>query len=342
MKNGCILAGVIALLVIGAISYMNYSSNTSWVMKEAVREGFYPGVVKAGHLVALDMAPLFIAKEMNYFKEEGIDLETVFFTNPWDNNAALAGSNIHFSTNPFTLPYFGEESWVPMRIISSAWGAAIIEVVAQWSLGIKNREDLKNFKQKNPNTKLKIGLLQWDTLDMIVYRMLKQDGMSYDDFEIIWFNDLLAMVQSFQTKQIDILSHIKPYTTNLEVNYGAQVLTNSDIIWGEGTPNTTVAVLNDFADTYPETVKAYLRGIDRGLTYMKESPEAAADLLDKYNYYKLEKTVLLKAIMTQQNATLIPNKDGMMLAISDMTQQGYINEPKVDIILSSFLEEIKK
>jgi ABC-type nitrate/sulfonate/bicarbonate transport system substrate-binding protein len=47
--------------------------------------------VKAGHLVALDMAPLFVGVESGCFEQNGLAVETVFFTNPGDNNAALAG-----------------------------------------------------------------------------------------------------------------------------------------------------------------------------------------------------------------------------------------------------------
>ena len=55
---------------------------------EQEKEGFYQGKIKVGHLVALDMAPLFVAKEKGYFKEEGLDVETVFFSNPGDNNCS--------------------------------------------------------------------------------------------------------------------------------------------------------------------------------------------------------------------------------------------------------------
>lgn len=50
--------------------------------------------VKAGHLVAIDMAPLFVAKESGCFNKQGLDVETLFFANPGDNNAALAGGAI--------------------------------------------------------------------------------------------------------------------------------------------------------------------------------------------------------------------------------------------------------
>ena len=59
--------------------------------------------VKAGHLVALDMAPLFLAKENGCFKEQGLEVETIFFANPGDNNAALRGRLHRLQYQPFYL-----------------------------------------------------------------------------------------------------------------------------------------------------------------------------------------------------------------------------------------------
>ena len=99
--------------------------------------------VKAGHLVALDMAPLFLAKEGGCFEKFGLDVETVFFANPGDNNAALAGGEIDFSTNPFTLPFFAANAGVPIRTIAAAGGWGIMQVIADGKLKINSVEDLK-------------------------------------------------------------------------------------------------------------------------------------------------------------------------------------------------------
>ena len=44
-------------------------NSTESALKEPTdtKEGFYKGTIKVGHLVALDMAPLFLAKEAGYF-----------------------------------------------------------------------------------------------------------------------------------------------------------------------------------------------------------------------------------------------------------------------------------
>lgn len=228
-----------------------------------------------------------------------------------------------------------------MRIISNAGWLWIIEVVIQGDYNINSVSDLKSYINANPSRKLKIGTLKWDTLDMIIYKALKDEGMSYDDFEMVWFNDLLAMVQAFQTDQIDILWHIKPYTTDLVVNHNAVVLTNNDTVRGTWTPNTTTTVMQEFLTQYPETVKAYLRAQRKWLEYMVNNPESAADLLVKGNYYRVDKSILLAAIQSQpKNIILKPNIEGMMIAINDMVSQGYIDPVDTSVINTSFLDEL--
>jgi ABC-type nitrate/sulfonate/bicarbonate transport system substrate-binding protein len=331
------------IFIVAIALFMGVSSCNSGNKTES-KEGFYKGTIKVGHLVALDMAPLFLAKEAGYFKEEGLDdVQTVFFSNPGDNNAALAGGSLQFSTNPFTLPYFGVNSGIKMQIISGAGGLGIMEVIIQGEFGISDVKQMVAWIKAHPDKKLKIAVLKGDTLEMIVQKMLADNGLTYKDVEMVWFNDLLAMVQSFQTKQVDILSHIKPYTTEMIVKHGAKSLTTNTEVWGEGTPNCTVAVLDDFAAKYPGTCKAYLRAIRKGFQLLVDNPEKATDILIKGNYYKVDKDVLLYAIKNQPKKVILrANQEGIMLAINAMVKGGYIKEPTKNIINTTFLDEIEK
>src|SRR5262245_46231540 len=166
--------------------------------------------VKAGHLVALDMAPLFLAKESGCFEKYDLDVETVFFANPGDNNAALAGGEIDFSTNPFTLPFFAANSGVPIRTIAAAGGWGIMQVIADGKLKINSIDDLKKHIAAG-GKKLRFASLQGDTLELILTRIFKQNGIPDSAVEIVNFDDLLAMVDAFRSGQADVLSHIKPY-----------------------------------------------------------------------------------------------------------------------------------
>jgi len=334
------IIGIIVIIAIVVIAII--LSSPSPKEQQVTTEEMYPGTVKVGHLVALDMAPLFIAKEAGYFSDEGLDVETIFFSNPGDANAALAGGSLQLTINPFTLAYLGANSGVPMRIIANAGGNGIMQVVAQGKYDVSSIAELAVWVKAHPDQKLKVGTLRGDTLDMILYKAFKDNGLSYDDFEMIWFDDLLAMVQSFKTNDIDILSHIQPYTTDLQVNYGATFLTDNALVWGEGTPNTTLIVLEDFAKQYPETVKRFLRAENRALELIKNNPEKAEQFLAGKNYYKTPDDVLLAAFKTQKNATLYPNVEGMMMAINDMVTQRYIDAPKENIVDTSYLDAALK
>ncbi|MEM6267829.1 MAG: ABC transporter substrate-binding protein [Bacteroidota bacterium] len=327
----------LSVIIIGLIFTIFSCKNTT-----AETDGKYPGKLLVGHLVALDMAPLFVANEAGFFTEEGLQLELRFFANPGDNNAALANGSIQFSTNPFTLPYFGNNAGDDMRIVSAAGGLGIIQVIVQGKYLIENLEDLKTWVKSHPNQKLKIGLLQGDTLEMIVFRMLKNIGLDYDAFEIVPFDDLLIMVEAFRNGTVDILSHIKPYTTDLVVNHDAKVLTDNSAIWGYGTPNCTVAVMKEFGEKYPKTVVSYLRALKKGFQLIVDSPGKAVQLLDEGNYYKVDKEVLLYAFRNQpKEVVLRPNVDGMMEAIKDMVAMNYIKEPSQQVVDLQYLEMVE-
>lgn len=327
---------LILLFTVGCASGEKEKKN-----EEKSNSGVYEGKVRVGHLVALDMAPLFIAKENGYFKEEGLDVETVFFSNPGNNNAALESGDLQFSINPFTLHYLGANSNAPMRIISSAGGLGIIEVVVQGEYGINNLDEFIAWIKANPDKKMKIAVLKGDTLEMIVQKMLADNGLSYEDVEMVWFSDLLAMVQAFESKEVDVLSHIKPYTTNLIVNHDAKSLGNNSDIWGYGTPNCTVAVLEEFMKKYPATVKSYLKATKKGFEFIVNEPEKSAEILTKGNYYKVSQDVLKYAFENQPKEVILkPNKEGMMMAINALIAMGYMENVKDDIVVEKYLTEI--
>lgn len=307
------------------------------------KEGLYKGIIKVGHMDALDMAPLFVAKENGYFREEGLDIEMVFFGNPRDNTEALSKGRIQFSTNPFTFPYLEANSGEPVQIISAAGGLGVIEVIIQGEYDIQSVEELVQWVKAHPDKKLRISGLKGGLLEMVIRKILKDNALSYDDVEMVWFNERLSMVQSFQLNEVDILSHVKPYTTDMIVNQGAKSLANNSDVWGKGTPNCTVTIMEGFGKQYPGTVMAYLKALRRGFQFIVDHPEEAAELLDKGHYYRVDLDVL-KYAFSQQPAEVIlePNAQGMKLAIEAMVELGYIGQPPKQIINLSFLQEVQK
>lgn len=281
--------------------------------------------VKAGHLVALDMAPLFVAKEGECFSQNGLDVETVFFANPGDNNAALAGGAIDFSTNPFTLPFFAANSGVPIKVVAAAGGWGVMEVVASKELALDSMQALKDYIATQEQ-KLKIATLQGDTLELILTREFDKLGIDQNDVELVYFNDLLAMVEAFRSGKTDLLSHIKPYTSEMVASKGATVLTTNAETWSPSTPNTVVSVLEKTLSDKPDLVKSYLAGLICAAEIINSDPEQAAAMLEDGNYFRVDKSVLVDSFKSAPAPiSFVPDVEAVQSVVTDLSALGYIN-----------------
>ena len=300
--------------------------------------------VKAGHLVALDMAPLFVGVESGCFAQHGLAVETVFFTNPGDNNAALAGGSIDFSTNPFTLPFFAANSGVPIKTISAAGGWGVMQVIIKDDYGVGSLDDLATYVSDGGD-QLKIATLRGDTLELILVDGFEQAGLSVDDFEMVYFDDLLAMVEAFRLGEVDILSHIKPYTTQFVTSGEAGVITDNADVWTDNTPNTVVSVLEETLENRPEVVEAYLKGLQCAAAIINESPEDAIAFLEGGNYYRVEDNVLLTAFETQPSPiTFTPDLEAIQGVVDAMVELKYIEAdvPASDIFDIKMIQTLEQ
>jgi ABC-type nitrate/sulfonate/bicarbonate transport system substrate-binding protein len=300
--------------------------------------------IKVGHLVAIDLAPLFVAKESSCFKDQGLDVETVFFASPGDNNAALAGKVIDVSINPFTLPFFAANSGVPIRVVASAGGWGVMEVVAQGKLGLHSIGDVKAHVQaKKP--KLKVGTLQGDTLELILTRAFDKEGITDKDVDIVYFNDLLSMVEAFRSGQLDVLSHIKPYTTDMVETRGATVLTSNAQTWSTTTPNSVASVLESTVAQRKDVIVSYLKGLQCAADIINKSPEKAAEIMSKGNYFRVPPPVLLASLKSAPApVSFTPDVAVIQGVVDDLTKLGYIkgNTKASDIFRLDILESIGK
>jgi ABC-type nitrate/sulfonate/bicarbonate transport system substrate-binding protein len=325
LKKALILLMISFLLV--SCRLQSQSPDTQKAESTSVKDSQELISVKAGHLIALDMAPLFIGVESGCFKKNGLAVETVFFKNPGDNNAALAGGEIDFSTNPFTLPFFAANSGVPIKTVSAAGGWGIMEVIADGKYNLRSMKDLANYASQNPNKKLSIATLRGDTLELILLDAFEKHGLSTEDFEMIYFDDLLAMVDAFRLGEVDILSHIKPYTTKLVADAGATVITSNAKVWSPTAPNTVVSVLKNSLQKRPKVVEAYLKSLQCAAKIINKNPENAVSILQKGNYFKVNSSILLRAFKSQPiPVSFTPDLEAIENVINKMVKLNYIRE----------------
>ncbi len=283
--------------------------------------------VNVGHLVGICMSPLFYAKTVEFFKEEGLNVQMKFMPNPGDALTALNSGAMDIIHNPFTNAFVAAGQGAPVRIIAGS-GAGGLFLLAQKEAGIKSMDDLVKAKGKG----LKIGTMRFNTFELTLYRALVKAGVGYSDYNVIWFNDVLAMAAAFEAKQIDLVTHVEPFATRLTDQLGGVPIASNLDAWGPHGPDCVTNTTARYLESKPETIKKYLKAILRADAAIKADLPKAVDVLDGAKLYRVNKAALAAALprqMPQVDITKGGDK-GMEIAVADMVKLGYLKTvPKI-------------
>jgi len=298
-----------------------------------------PEVIQVGHLVGICMSPLFYAHATGLFQTEGVKVELKFMPNPGDALTALAAGQQHVVHIPFTNTIVAANNGAPVRIIGGS-GAGGLFLIAQQSTGIKDMGGLKAAKGKG----LKVGAMRLNTFELMLYRALQNAGLSYKDFEMVWFNDTLSMASAFEAKAVDLVTHVEPFATRLVDKLGGVVIASNLDTWGKDGPDCVTNARIDFLEKYPDAARRYLRALLKADAAIKADREKAVDILDKGKYYRVDRDTLRSALPRQMpQVNLIgAGEEGMRVAIKDMTTLGYIKQVPPTLIDFRFLKDALK
>jgi ABC-type nitrate/sulfonate/bicarbonate transport system substrate-binding protein len=298
-----------------------------------------PEVIQVGHLVGICMSPLFYAHATGMFQAEGLKVELKFMPNPGDALTALTGGQQHIVHIPFTNVIVAANNGAPVRIVGGS-GAGGLFLIAQGASGIKSMADL----QKQKGRKLKIGAMRLNTFELMLYRALANNGLKYEDFEMVWFSDTLSMASAFEAKAVDLVTHVEPFATRLVDKLGGVPIASNLDTWGKDGPDCVTNARVDFIEKHPEAMRRYLRALVKADAAIKADREKAVDVLDKGKYYRVDRDTLRAALPRQMpQVNLIgAGEQGMRTAIADMTSLGYIKQVPGNLIDFRFLKEALK
>ena len=298
-----------------------------------------PDVIRVGHLVGICMSPLFYADAMGYFKDEGLKVELKHMPNPGDGLAALTSGATHIAHVPFTNLIVAAYNGAPVKIIGGS-GAGGLFLIAQSSSGIKSMDDLKQAKGKG----LKIGSMRLNTFELTAYRALANTGLTYGDFQMVWFNDTLSMAAAFESKAVDVVTHVEPFATRLVDKLGGVPISSNLAVWGKDGPDCVTNARADFIVQYPDATKKYLKALLRADAAIKADMPKAVDVLDAGKYYRVDKDTLKAALPRQApQVDLTRGGDkGMEIAVADMVTLGYMKKAPDGVMDFRLLRETLK
>lgn len=307
-----ILIVVIAAVAIGTYWYWNY------VLKA-------PYNLRYGHMGIADCAPIYVALEKGFFREEGLNVTLVRFTGgPQIVEAAVAGSIDcgHVGIIP-ALNAFSKG--IPLRLMTdqATWNpqhdchALIVRNDSDiWSL-----EDLKGKKY---------ALHSYGTVNHLASSIILQQyditmpstTTTQGDVEINLI-PFAQMPQALLSGSVDVIDVVEPWVT-VAVQMGGRILYHpatsvfSDHVWH----TATAFFMNDFVEKHKSVVDAFIRANVKAVRWIASNKEGTIEIIAKYTGLDRD---LLEG-MTLPDWTESLNADGVDREMQLMLEHGWITE----------------
>ena len=224
--------------------------------------------IKIGHLPAGCVSHLLLAKKRNMFAKAGLNVELIQFNSAADNIQALVSDNLHMMHNPWTTTIAAyAEGTKDLRIVGGS-GLSGIELVARKG-SVKNVNEFIQAAGKG----LRVGTIRLDTLELVAYGTMSQNGKSYDDYKMTFFPSMVGMGEALINGAVDVCTLPQPYAESVVKQAKGIYLADSNDVWGPEAPDCVITTKTDFIKNNPELIKTYLR-------VLKESAKVFYDDFD--------------------------------------------------------------
>jgi NitT/TauT family transport system substrate-binding protein len=287
--------------------------------------------IKFTHGGGLCNMPLFYGAEKKLFETYGIRSDVVLAPVAGDQMTQLVTGKVDAGVVPFTNAIAG---YVQSPVFQIVAGSGIQGLIIVGQTPIKSWADLRGKK---------IGTFQADTLDIVVYDYLKKQNMTYQDVKMQYFGDTVELNNAFIAGQLDALSTVEPYATQMQKQSTGNRLGDGIDIYGAGYPDCVLAVRNELIQKDPALVKDVIRTFfDAEYRIESDFPDAAKTTIDKY--YKTDMDSLIASAKAQPPGIDIRDqRDFMYSRAQSMKELNYIQtDPDQSFIDFTLLNQVIK
>ncbi len=206
--------------------------------------------IKATHGSGFCNMGIFLAKERELTKADGVELEFVVTPSNTEITTMFGAGLVDMSMIPYSNFMTLYDAGAPVKIIAGGGVEGCIIVAKE---GIKSAADLKGKT---------FGTFQADTLEVLPYDYLKKAGLSFKDVEIKYLDTSPELAQAFIAGAIDAICHIEPYASQCVLGRkGATVLSNGTDVYGKGYSDCVLAVRTPLLESNPAAVKAVIKAL---------------------------------------------------------------------------------
>ncbi|MGA0563484.1 ABC transporter substrate-binding protein [Ancylobacter sp. VNQ12] len=237
--------------------------------------------IKATHGSGFCNMGIFLAKERELTKADGVDLEFVVTPSNTEITTMFGAGLVDMSMIPYSNFMTLYDAGAPVKIVAGGGVEGCIIVAKE---GITSATDLKGKT---------FGTFQADTLEVLPYDYLKKAGLSFRDVEIKYLDTSPELAQAFMAGAIDAICHIEPYASQCVIGRkGATVLSNGTDVYGKGYSDCVLAVRTPLLESNPAAVKAVIKALFVAQSQAEADKTAALkDTVGKYYKTSMEAAV---------------------------------------------------
>lgn len=217
---------------------------------------------------------LYVAQEMGYFEEEGLEVEIV--QPPEDGAAVLVASGkaqfgISFQDS-LAAALAGEDA-LPVTAVASVIQHNTSGIISLAGEGMDTPKGMEGHSYATWNGAIELATLQ---------EVVEADGGDFSKIELLP-STVTDEVSALKTNSVDSIwifyawAGVKTELEGLTTDYFA--FADIDPVFDYYTP--VIISGNKFLEENPDTAKAFMRAVSKGYTYAMENPKEAADMLCK-------------------------------------------------------------
>lgn len=269
-QGGILMGGVVLLGAAGCARDGNGNGQGQTSGEGGEQQASYEGEGAITHLTAIvHSAPFHIAQRLGYYEEEGLTIEHVSFPGGSDTIRGME-SGIPFGS-PASLPLFiaWEKGLKDLRIIGSVYNAASVDFIVPSDSEIESIEDLggKKIAVSTPGA----------NSTYFADRTVREAGFTPgEDVELVSVGGPGDAWTAASEGVVDVAWTAAPLPQRLVAAGDARVVWRSSEFVDNWT-DTCLATTQQYIDSNPEVLQAWVNAVQRGMDLIDEDPETAAE-----------------------------------------------------------------
>lgn len=329
-KIGITAAALFSLAVgVGCSSQTEETSLTPVRLNEVVHSVFY--------------APQYVAQELGFFEEEGLEV-TVAVGNGADKSMTALLSD------SADIALLGTEAGIYVYNEGKEdYPKAFAQLTQRAGNFLVSRTDEQDFKWEDLKGKSVIGGRLGGMPELVLEYVIKENDMKIgEDVEIINNIDFTSTAGAFTGNVGDYTVEFEPVATTLEQNGTGYIVASLGEASGY-VPYTVYMARDDFMTEHPDVIEAFTRAIYRGQQWVDEhtSEEVAEVVLPQFPESDVETlTTIIERYKAQDTWKTDPvfSEEGFTLIQDIMEQGGELSQrvPFSDLVWNEFAEKVTK